>query len=137
MVGFERDEDRGSNEQTKQNRESGAEAAKFGHTTAALIGERIGAKKLKPRSNEFELKGKRVTIRTARQGNNQVGVLYAMLDRVQLVIGAFEIAPGEYELHSLSPAVYRESMRDSNTGKGRVGLVQKKVFAKKAVLSPT
>jgi len=42
-----------------QNRETGAEAAKFGHRTAALIGEKLGAKKLAARSNEFELNGKR------------------------------------------------------------------------------
>ncbi len=114
-----------------QNRESGSEAAKFGHRTAAIIGERIGARKLTSRSNEFELNGKRITIRTAHHGTNQVGVLYAMLDRVQSIIGAFEIEPDEYELHSLSPEIYRKAMRDSTTGKGRVGLVQKKVFAEK------
>jgi hypothetical protein len=37
----------------------------------------------------------------------------------------------EYELFSLPPEAYRESMRDSRTGKGRVGLVRKKVFAEK------
>jgi hypothetical protein len=111
-----------------QNRESGWEAVKFGHQAAALIGSKIGAKKLSPRSNEFELNGKRITIRTARQGNNQVGVLYAMLRRVQSVIAAFEVAPGEFELYSLSPEKYQIAMRDSKTGKGRVGLVRKQVF---------
>jgi hypothetical protein len=111
-----------------QNRESGAEAAKFGRKAATLIAEQLGAKKLNSKSNEFELRGKRITIRTAHQGNNQVGVLYGMLERVQSVIAAFEIAPNEFELLSLSPEKYREAMRDSKTGKGRVGLVQKKVF---------
>jgi hypothetical protein len=114
-----------------QDKKSGGEAAKFGLSAAAAIGEKIGAKKLKPNSNEFEWDGKRVTIRTARQGNNQVGVLYDMLKRVQSVIGAFEIAPNEFELLSLSPAIFQTQMRDSNTGKGRVGLVRKKVFAEK------
>jgi hypothetical protein len=114
-----------------QNRESGAEAARFGLKAAALIGEKIGAKKSSSNSNEFVRNGKAVTIRTARQGNNQVGVLYGMLGRVQAIIGAFEIAPNEYELLSLSPEAYRDAMRDSKTGKGRVGLVQKKVFIEK------
>jgi hypothetical protein len=114
-----------------QNRESGAKAAESGHKTAAMIGAKLGANKLSPRSNEFELKGKRITIRTAHLGNNQVGVLYGMLGRVQSVIAAFEIAPNEYELLSLSTENYREAMRNSPTGKGRVGLVQKKVFAEK------
>jgi hypothetical protein len=114
-----------------QNRETGAEAARFGHEAAALIGKKIGAKKLTRNSNEFELNGQRVTIRTARQGNHQVGVLYDMLERVQSVIGAFEIVPNEFELLSLAPEVFHAEMRDSNTGDGRVGLVRKKVFDEK------
>lgn len=114
-----------------QNRDTGAEAARFGHTAAALIAEKIGAKKLTSNSNEFEWNGEHVTIRTARLGNNQVGVLYDMLKRVQFVIAAFEIAPNDFELLSLSPEIFQSAMRDSKTGKGRVGLVQKKVFAEK------
>ena len=114
-----------------QDRETGAEAARYGHEAATLIGEKIGAKKLTSNSNEFAWNGQRVTIRTARQGNNQVGVLYDMLKRVQSVIGAFEIAPNEFELLSLSPEIFESEMRDSNTGGGRVGLVRKKVFAEK------
>jgi hypothetical protein len=45
-----------------QNRESGAKAAESGHKTAAMIGAKLGANKLSPRSNEFELNGKRITI---------------------------------------------------------------------------
>jgi hypothetical protein len=111
-----------------QNRETGAEAARFGHKAAALIAEEIGAQKLTSNSNEFEWNGKRVTIRTARQGNNQVGVLYDMLPRIQSVIAAFEFSPNEFELFSLSPDEFRRATRDSPTGKGHVGLVKKKDF---------
>jgi hypothetical protein len=115
----------------KQNRETGAEAAAFGHHAAALIGAKIGAKKLRSQSNEFELNGRRVTIRTARRGNNQVGVLYAMLKRVQSVVAAFETVPNEFELLSLSPRTFQAEMRDSKTGSGRVGLVRKSVFSQR------
>ena len=114
-----------------QSHETGAEAARFGHKAAALIADQIGAKKLTRNSNEFQWNGKRVTIRTARQGNNQVGVLYDMLKRVQSVIGAFETAPNEFELLSLSPEIFQSEMRDSKTGNGRVGLVRKIVFDEK------
>ena len=114
-----------------QSRDSRAEAAKFGHSTAAAIAEKIGAKGFSRGSNEFEFNGQWITIRTARQGNNQVGVLYDMLHRVESVIGAFEIAPDEFELLSLSPEIFQAAMRDSNTGNGRVGLVRKKVFTEK------
>jgi len=115
----------------RQSRETGAEAARFGHKAAALIAEQIGAKKLTRNSNEFHWNGNRVTIRTARQGNNQVGVLYDMLKRVQSVIGAFETTPNDFELLSLSPEIFQSEMRDSKTGTGRVGLVRKSVFAEK------
>jgi hypothetical protein len=111
-----------------QDQETGVEAARFGHEAAALIGEKIGAKRLTRNSNEFEGNGQRVTIRTARQGNNQVGVLYDLLKRVQSVVGAFEIALNEFELYSLSPDEFRKAMRDSPTGKGSVGLVIKRDF---------
>ena len=114
-----------------QNHETGAEAARFGHKAAALIADQIGAKKLTRNSNEFQWNGKHVTIRTARQGNNQVGVLYEMLKRVQSVIGAFETAPNEFELLSLSPEIFQSEMRDSKTANGRVGLVRKIVFDEK------
>jgi hypothetical protein len=114
-----------------QNQENGAEASEFGHKTAALIAGKIGADKLTSNSNEFKWNGKRVTIRIARQRNNQVGVLYAMLNRVEAVIGAFEITPNEYELMALPPDAFKKNLRDSATGKGRVGLVRKKVFVEK------
>ena len=51
-----------------------------------------------------------------------------MLDRAQLVIAGFEVAPSEYELWAISPETFKEHMRDSPTGKGRTGLVRKRVF---------
>ena len=114
-----------------QTRETGATAAKFGHEAATLIGEKLGAKKLRRDANLFEWNGQPVTIRTARQGNNQVGVLYDMLERVQLVIAAFETAPDQFDLLSLSPEIFKAEMRDSKTNSGRVGLVRRSVFADK------
>jgi hypothetical protein len=111
----------------KQDKDSGSRAAKYGLAGAVAVAEKIGAKRVSSRSNEFELDGERITIRMAHIGNHQVGTLYEMLKRVKTVIGAFEIAPNEYELLSLSSDIYRkpQHMRDS---KGRVGLVRKKIF---------
>lgn len=114
-----------------QDRQSGAEAAKFGLEAAALIAEKIGAEKVKSGSNEFRYKGQLITMHTARGRTNQIGVTYATLDRVQLVISAFEKTPNVFELRALSPEVFRAEMRDSPTGRGRVGLVRKKVFDEK------
>src|SRR5436189_5649016 len=108
-----------------QNRESGAEAARFGLEAAAKIGERIGARKLTRNSNEFEYNGQSVTIRTAHKGTTDVGFTYKMLERIELVIGAFEVKDNEFDLLSLSPETFKNYMRDSTTGKGRGGLVRR------------
>ena len=110
-----------------QNRESGAAARLAGLAVAASIGERIGAKKLAPNSNEFEWNRQLITIRVARQKNDLVGVTHLMLKRVQAIIAAFEVSPNEYELFSISPEVFRKHMRDSK-GKGKVFLVPEKIF---------
>lgn len=92
-----------------------------------MIGEKIGAIPVKDESNEFALEGCLVTIRCARKGNMQVGVTYSMLDRVDKVIAAFEVARKTYELYEMSPSLYKMNLRDSK-GEGKVGLVGKKVF---------
>src|SRR5438477_12671566 len=56
-----------------QRTKAAPEANEFGHAAAGLIAEKLGAKKLSPKSNEFELNGKRATIRMAHLGNHQVG----------------------------------------------------------------
>ena len=111
-----------------QTRESGAQANEFGRIAAATIASQIGAKKL-GNGNEFEWKGKRITIRTARRRNNIVGVTNTMADRVELVVAAFEFAPNEYELLTLSPAKFKQHRRFSR-GHENIGLVSKIWFVK-------
>ncbi len=110
-----------------QDAKSGAEANEYGHKTARLIGDKIDATPVKDRSNEFAFEGSLVTIRCAHKGNMQVGVTYSMLDRVDKVIAAFEVAKKTYALYEMSPSLYKMNLRDSK-GEGKVGLVAKKVF---------
>lgn len=110
-----------------QNAKSGAEANEYGHRTARLIGDKIRATPVKNKSNEFAFEGCLVTIRCAHKGNMQVGVTYSMLDRVDKVIAAFEVARKTYALYEMSPSLYKMNLRDSK-GEGKVGLVAKKVF---------
>jgi hypothetical protein len=114
-----------------QNHESGVEAREFGLRTAALIGEKIGARKIHSNGNEFDWNGQHVTIRTAHQKTNQVGVLLSMLDRVHTVIAAFESITNNYELYSLSPVEYRQRMRVPKSNAGRVGVVVKRIFVER------
>ena len=110
-----------------QDAKSGAAANEYGHETARLIGDKIGAISVKDKSNEFALEGRLVTIRCAHKGNMQVGVTYSMLDRVDKVIAAFEVGRKTYVLYEMSPSLYKMNLRDSK-GEGKVGLVAKKVF---------
>lgn len=110
-----------------QDRKSGQKANLYGHETSRRIADKIGAISISDDSNEFLFEGRLVTIRCAKTGNNQVGVTYAMLDRVDLVIAAFEKEKNLYELFEITPALYSQFMRDSKD-EGHVGLVTKKIM---------
>jgi len=110
-----------------QDAKSGARANKYGLNTSRLIAKHIGALSLKENSNEFAFEGRLVTIRCARMGNAQVGVLYSMLEEVDSVIAAFEVKKNVYELYEMTPSLYKRHMRDSKK-EGRLGLVNKVVF---------
>jgi len=110
-----------------QDAKSGAAANEYGHEVAQLIGDKIGAIPVKDKSNEFALEGHLITIRCAHKRTMQVGVTYTMLNRVDKVIAAFEVAKKTYALYEMSPSLYKMNLRDSK-GMGKVGLVTKKVF---------
>ena len=112
-----------------QNAKSGAEANEYGHETSRLIAKQINAVSVSSKSNEFAFEGRLITIRCARKGNQQVGVLYGMLDRIDSIVAAFEIAKCIYELYEMTPAIYKIYMRDSKKEQ-RIGLVTKKQFIK-------
>lgn len=114
-----------------QDAKSGARANKYGRETSRLVAEQIGAISLQDNSNEFAYKGRLITIRCAHKGNLQVGVTYGMLERIDSVLAAFEVENNVYDLYEMSPCLYKMHMSDSKN-EGRVGLVSKRVFVKKA-----
>jgi len=111
-----------------QNRKTGAEASKWGHDAATLIANQIGANRLSVIANDFEWKGLKVTLHSAAEGNSSVGVTYKTLSRIQLIVGAFEVAPGKFDLWSITPDACKDALRDSPTGKGKVALLTKGTF---------
>ncbi|MBE9569355.1 MAG: hypothetical protein IMF11_01900 [Proteobacteria bacterium] len=115
-----------------QDRESGARAVEFGLQTARKIAQKLGGRKIgSPRSNEYEVSGRKIVIKCARFTTNSVGVPYQMLDRVAAILGSFESENGSYEIYEMKPGVYREYMRPTrSTGPsaGRVGIVRKSTF---------
>jgi hypothetical protein len=120
-----------------QDRMTGAAANKWGHTTARGIASRIGAVMKVRTSNEATLDGKRVVIKCAAKATDSVGVTFMMLDRLDSIIGAFQLDDGSFELWSLSPEKFRQEMRDTRSkgsAAGKVGIVRRNSFEKSGKL---
>lgn len=115
-----------------QGQESGARAVVYGLQTARKIAEKLGGIKIgRNRSNEYEIKNRKVVIKCARTTVNSVGVTYQMLDRVAAILGSFETENGTYDIYEMRPDTYRENMRPTrSTGPsaGCVGIVRKSTF---------
>lgn len=114
-----------------QTSESGAAADRWGRETAKALAQRLGAAKFALRSNECLLDGKRVVIKCAKPDTHSVGVTFKMLGRLDEVLGAFQRDDGAFDLWSLPPSVFKDSMRDTRSrgaSAGKVGLVREDVF---------
>jgi hypothetical protein len=113
-----------------QDRSTGAAGNAFGHETAPKIAAAIGAIMIGEKSNEAMLNGAPVVIHCAGKNTTIIGVLYDHLERVDLVLGAFQHKDGSFDVYSLPADVYSQHTRDSRTSgpEARVGLVTKKVF---------
>lgn len=114
-----------------QNRESGAEANRYGRDCAALIAAAIGARKLRGNSNECEYGGHRVSIHCARRRNTKVGATYKTLQSVSAVWGAFASDNRSYKVLSLSVKDYQANMKPTKSkgaSSGKVGTVDRAVF---------
>ena len=115
-----------------QDQKSGAKAVEYGLATAKKIAAILGAEKTGyPSSNEYILENKCVVIKCARQTTDSVGVPYQMLERVDSILGSFEIEGGAYEIYELLPEVYKKNMRPTRSkgaSAGRVGIVRKSTF---------
>jgi hypothetical protein len=114
-----------------QDRSSGAAAAAWGIAMARQIAREIGASIPTGVSNECLLSGKRTVIKCAAAATDSVGVSFKMLDRLEVVLAAFQHVDGSFEIWTITPAVFRDHMRDTRSkgaSAGKVGLVRRKVF---------
>jgi hypothetical protein len=117
-----------------QDRASGAAAAAWGKRTAEALAKKLGATKPAGASNECLLDGNRVVIKCAKPATRSVGVTFSMLDRLDDIIAAFQRDDGAFELWSLTPAAFRQYMRETRSrgsSAGKVGLVEREVFRAK------
>lgn len=90
-----------------QTRESGRRGHENGYRNADALAERLHAKRLSKQSNEFEMHGRRVLLKTGDRGAVASG---STLERVDAVIYAypdherwcaFELAPGHFRSHGV------------------------------------
>lgn len=114
-----------------QDQTTGAAAAEWGLRAGGEVGSRLGGTRLSPHSNEFLIDGKHIAVKTAAARTDQVGVTYAMLERVDAVFGAWEIEAGKFDVWSLSADLFRQHARETKSkgaSAGKVGLVRRRTF---------
>jgi hypothetical protein len=117
-----------------QDRKSGAKASQWGRDTAKRIAASIGATAPSGVSNECMYQRHPVVIKSAALKTNSVGVTYRMLDRIDFVVGAFQLADGAFEVRSLPAADFRSAMRPTRSrgaAAGKVGIVRLDAFYEK------
>ena len=114
-----------------QDQQSGLEASRYGHRCARQIARAIGAVMVGKKSNECIWNGQAVVIKTAHVNTSSVGVLYHMVDRIKVVLGAFEQEDGAYRVMQLPIERCAAVMRPTGSkgaSRGRVGIIDRKVF---------
>lgn len=115
-----------------QDKNSGAEANRYGREWGERIAAALGAQKLRRSSNECVLKGERVVIKCAHRRRVQsVGVTCLMLKRLAAVLGAFEEPDGSYRVLRLTAERFKSAMRPTRSrgpSAGRVGIVKRAIF---------
>jgi len=109
-----------------QDRNTGAAANQFGRKAAMIISDLIGAKRLSKASNEVLYDGRRAVIKSAHLGNNYIGVTLKMLERIDVIIAAFENTDGHYDLYTLDVPTFKNNIRIGHHE--HIGLVTKKIF---------
>ncbi len=114
-----------------QDRNSGADASRYGREYGRRIAMALGAEMLSCGSNECLLNGDRVSVHCARRGNNSVGVTYETMRRIVAVLGAFERQDGYYNVWRLPIQRFSNNMRPTRSrgrSANKVGLVTRAVF---------
>jgi len=119
-----------------QDRDSGAQADRWGRDQAKNIATSIGAQMVRNGSNEVVYENCRAVLKGARSATTKVGVSYKMLEHIDAVLGAFENSNGTYRIIRLSAKDYKASMkptRSKGPSANRVGTVDVAVFDQRGV----
>jgi hypothetical protein len=115
-----------------QDKESGAEASRYGLECGQRIIGAIGARRVKVGSNECLLNGELLTVHCAHKKTDSIGVTYRTLERVVAVLGAFEQEDGTYVVRRMQTEQYRDLMKPTRSrgSQNRVGIVKRTDFEK-------
>lgn len=114
-----------------QDRESGARASQYGRECGKKVTEAIGAKSVRPGSNECALGDELLSVHCARKDTDRIGVTYKTLDRVSAVLGAFEQDDGSYIVWRMSSDEYKKLMTNTRSlgdSRDKVGMVKRADF---------
>lgn len=120
-----------------QDRESGADANRFGDEYGSKIMAELGATRVKDGSNECLLGDLRVSLHCARKDTKSVGVTRLCLERIDAVLGAFEQEDGTFRVLQLPKEQYAKHSRPTRSrgpSAGRVVLVGRTVFEDRGTL---
>jgi hypothetical protein len=121
-----------------QTRETGARASRFGHQNGTMIIAQLGGTNRKPGSNEFDLKGQRVSVHSAHYRRAQsVGVTRKSLKAIKSVLGAFQEKNGSYRILKLPADRFEKSSRPTASrgrSSGRVLIVKRLTFEEEGTL---
>lgn len=100
-----------------QDRESCAQADRFGRENVQRIAQAIGATIVNRRqSNVARYKGRKVVLKSARFRNQAIGVPYTVLAHVQTVIAAFEEEPNHFAAFELPAEIFRRHQKPQPNG---------------------
>jgi hypothetical protein len=111
-----------------QSRETGQEGNRYGHTMARGLARLLRAKRVKKGSNEVIWNGRRAVLKSASPRTTSIGITTLMLERLEVILAAFEDGRGVAQLYELSPETFRRFMYDSRSASaagGRVKLMRR------------
>ena len=117
-----------------QSQSSGAAAGRWGRKTARAIGAAQRWRRVSAHGNEFELAdGSTGTLKTARAGKNSVGVYDSVRDRVDFILGAFEIedGAGRFLIYTITPEQWEEHATQAsrnNPNRGKITFLTRSKF---------
>ena len=107
-----------------QNSITGIKADKYGRYMAKVVAHFLGTQVLSPKSNEIDLLGERLVVKSAHWNGPAIGLSLAMLKRVDGVIAALEDRNGDYSLYRLNPNWYQGNMRPSRSKSPSAGKIK-------------